>query len=289
MEQRFFIFEAVLALLTMIASPIIGKIVEKIFGNIETWRVHKQQPPHVYSSINVEAVLKLIEQGSYEFERVWIETKVNWDRTEIHLDFCRNKINSHLWQRCHKLLHKANDYMGKANSTKDIRWVEAALDQITDIDAIINKEIKKIERIQDRSGTGYVLGLITAVAIAGGAIAFLTSPSSIFASALDWKLFNMIPLYIFVFSVIGGVGSALYTFKSSIFSQNPINDFIVAPTFSIITGVMLYLAIQAGLIVFGNAILDEANSPLFAVIAFIGGFFSEKTINIIDGISFRGS
>ncbi len=262
----FMTFELILGVATIVLAPIVGRVIDWVLLRLGQWW-RNRKASEVYSNIE-----KLINAHSPGLSPSLLrKVEVAWFKADNHLDHDR-AMDTDLRARCRDLLDRARYLIDKTISEKEIGHLESAQE-------LIDYERNLIVEAQGSRGTGFALGLAVAVIV-------LTVAISPFASATDWKLLGMVPLYVVVFSMVGGIARPLYRYCFPSHQGgflDPIKVFVITPFLGIIAGAILYLMMDAGLVFVGTS--EEANLPLLAIVAFTGGFFCDKPIAIAEKLA----
>lgn len=109
------------------------------------------------------------------------------------------------------------------------------------------------------------------------------------SALIELKLFGLLPVSVLFFSLIGEQTHALYNFSNQGTLEKPLNMFVLSPFFGMVSGSILYLAIDSGVGIFSkwNSSLS-INPAVFFVVSFVGGFLSHKPINMTGMIRMIG-
>jgi len=189
--------------------------------------------------------------------------------------------------------------LGRKKLIDEVRAEINNLGDFNDKDAL-ERDIYKIQQAQNNivnartyfysmggKGTGYATGIIMAVILE---IAVLLSlPKEI----IEVKLLDLIPVSVLSMGLLGGMTYSLFLYVKIHTSKNfrfeePLKIFVFNPIFSMIIASVLYLAVLTGLVIFGASTL-HSNPPLVALVSFLGGFFSDRTVSALGNIGFTSA
>jgi hypothetical protein len=180
-------------------------------------------------------------------------------------------------EKCMNFLLDAERQLVPPTSRDQVIWARLALTRI---------EIE-IKRARSSGASSAIVLLIVYMFIGAIAAAFYFNllQTGTTADALNKSLIMGIPLPVLVWSVIGSLTSMLLRAGQLPFDN--INDGIrwvlFRPIVGVVMGILTYLMVTAGLIVFAGS--GQSKTPeLLWVIAFIGSFSDNLSINLLHKI-----
>ncbi len=263
------ILQIVVAVVTIILAPLVGKFVDSVYMKFQRRNEKEVDDSHADSRIG------RIDDAKIELENIQSELEMVIARLKSKWDYMSPNERS----RCKEQLKIAKRFLEEGRQESNLIKAMQASRIIYDTKKLITREI-------NRTAKGYALGLSVSLLLVVAVIAGVTSKID---GILDWTIFDIIPIYTFFFSGFGAILAALYEYIGSkkVF-PHPEKTFIIKPIFGMCVGVIPVLMVSTGLIVFGGS-GNSANSPveLYAVVAFVSGFYSDRAVKIISNVSFK--
>ncbi|MEA5115626.1 MAG: hypothetical protein VB050_16530 [Geobacteraceae bacterium] len=178
-------------------------------------------------------------------------------------------------ERCLELLSAAEQYLTPPIYRSDIINARLAL-------ARIDIEIRRSKSAKSS------FGIVVSIVYLFAALIFIGFQMGIFSVNIDGKTLNSslvmgIPLPIIIWSIIGSITSMLIRAGNFPFADRTeaLRWLFFRPIVGLVMGVLTYLMVVAGLIVFaGNA--KPQTPELLWVIAFVGSFSDTLSINLLE-------
>lgn len=309
-DNNFFTIELIISVFTIVLSPIVGRLIDWLLAKLKEY-LFKQKNKRLESQVDelfllsgklpkrVFSGLQQAESGGAfsdvrykKLKKLFWSVQSEW--AQINSTFVMYPVNNkQIKELCRQELSDAKKLIDEVRI--EINNLTGFTDKI-----VLERDIYKIQQAQSNivsartyfysmggKGTGYATGIIMAVIFE--IVVLISLPKDI----IEIKLLDLIPVSVLSMGLLGGMTYSLFLYVKIYINKNsrfeePVKVFVFNPVFSMIIASILYLAVLTGLVIFGTS-TSQSNPPLVALVSFLGGFFSDRAVNVLGRIGFTSA
>ena len=302
-DDKFFTFELLLSIFTLILAPVVGRAVDWGISKLRDYFFNRHfngqvRELELLSETIQKKAFPIYAQDSFSEKR---SKKLKKLLDDVQAEFARIESLA--------IVHVINNKEIKKKCDSEIstakKLIDEVLERFNNPDEFFNdrllfeNNLNKLQQAKNHifrariyfdslgnGGNEYAFGIIVAILLE--IIILFSLPSEIG----ELKLLDLIPITVLSMGLLGGMTYSLFLYVKVHIQKNfrieePVKIFLFNPIFSMIMASMLYLAFLTGMVIVGGTSFRTTtigNPPLVALISFLGGFFADKTVSILGNI-----